>query len=577
MYSPPGPSADGASAPGPSGARRVLIRWAAPLRQEMIAAWREPLLRNGHFLTMSSAGTAALGLLYWSLAAHRYSPMAVGRSSAVVSAMMLIGGVAQLNLISALVRFVPLAGPRTRALVVTSYLTAGTVAAALGLAFVSVAPALSNQFRFVTAQPWMAAGLVVLSSLWAIFVLQDSVLTGLRQTIVVAAENAVFAMIKIAAVVALSTILRRDGIVVSWWVGLALAVLGTNLYLFRLALPPSRSARPPGTEPVSLRMVARFAAPDYVGGLCWLAVTTATPLLVLARVGPTRTAYFTVAWQFGIALFALSANMGASLVVETATDQTNLPQRWRRIVRHSLLPLVAAVIGLEVAAPMVLRLFGRAYAENGSALLRLLVLAALPNLITETAVFAARAQRRTVTAAVILTSVSVGILGLTALLLPHLGIAAVGVACLSAETLVALVLWCRPGWWLGNRVPVRSGLRPALLGATMVLMVTGTVLLAVGLAHEAASDVLASLLCNGGGLVPLAVFLALVRGRDGAAARSPLPPAPTPIEGYDQLRIDEILPLLQELEPDRLDVVRLHEMAGRARPSILCRIEDLGS
>ena len=57
-----------------------LARSVALVRHELASAWREPLLRNGHFLTMSSVATAVVGLLYWSLAAHRYSTTVVGRS-----------------------------------------------------------------------------------------------------------------------------------------------------------------------------------------------------------------------------------------------------------------------------------------------------------------------------------------------------------------------------------------------------------------------------------------------------------------------------------------------------------------
>jgi O-antigen/teichoic acid export membrane protein len=411
------------------------------------------VLRNGHFLTMSSVATAAIGLFYWSLTAHRYNTTVVGRSSAVISAMMLIGGVAQLNLITALARFVPVAGVRTRRLVVTSYAVAAALAAALAIGFVAVAPTLSSQFRFIAAQPLMAVGVVVSSAAWAVFVLQDSVLTGLRRAALVAVENAVFSVIKVVAVVVLATVLLVDGILVSWWIGLAVSVTGTNLYLFRRALRRHGRESETGVGTLSLRTVARFAGPDYVGGLGWLAVTSATPLLVLASVGATETAYFAIAWQFAIALFALSGNMGASLMVETATDQTDLAHRSWRVVRHSLLPLGAAVALIEVGAPSILRVFGPAYAGHTAGLLRLLALAAIPNLMTETAVYGLRAQGRTAAGAGILTAMSVTALGLTALLLPSLGIVGVGVACLVAEVATALALLIRPAWWLPNREP----------------------------------------------------------------------------------------------------------------------------
>jgi hypothetical protein len=191
-----------------------------------------------------------------------------------------------------------------------------------------------------------------------------------------------------------------------------------------------------------------------------------------------------------------------------------------------------------------------------------------------------------------LTSVSVGMLGLTVLLLPSLGILAVGVACVVAETAVAVVLLSRPGWWLRNPAPAGAGVEengrvrdslpspgagPILLGTTIALMVVGTVVLGIGLTREETSIVLASLLCNGLALVPLAVFYSVgrQRGKDTADARHPVPAPSIPIEDYDQLRVDEILPLLQELERDRLDMVRLHEAGRQARAGILCRIDDL--
>jgi hypothetical protein len=47
-----------------------------------------------------------------------------------------------------------------------------------------------------------------------------------------------------------------------------------------------------------------------------------------------------------------------------------------------------------------------------------------------------------------------------------------------------------------------------------------------------------------------------------------------PIEDYDDLRVAEILPLLGQLEPEELQDVRDRELAGKARATILDRIDD---
>jgi hypothetical protein len=48
-----------------------------------------------------------------------------------------------------------------------------------------------------------------------------------------------------------------------------------------------------------------------------------------------------------------------------------------------------------------------------------------------------------------------------------------------------------------------------------------------------------------------------------------------PIEDYDDLRVGEIVPLLSELDVDELEAVRDHETAGKARASILTRVDVL--
>src|SRR6476469_9699056 len=82
---------------------------------------RTPLYRNGYALTLGSLITSGLGIIYWAIAARYYTADIVGLSSSVISAMMLLAGIAVLTLSGVLVRFTPLAGPATQRLVIYSY------------------------------------------------------------------------------------------------------------------------------------------------------------------------------------------------------------------------------------------------------------------------------------------------------------------------------------------------------------------------------------------------------------------------------------------------------------------------
>jgi O-antigen/teichoic acid export membrane protein/aminoglycoside phosphotransferase (APT) family kinase protein len=430
-----------------------------------VPALSDPLLRNGHTLTLSSGFNGAVGLAYWAVVARRYSPATVGRNSAAVSAMMLLGGVAQLNLMSALVRFVPTAGARTRRLVVTVYATSISVALVVGACFLLVVGHIAPGLQFLVASPLIAVAFVLSAMAWSIFVLQDSVLVGLRKTPWVALENAVFAVIKVGLVVILARSLPHNGIFLSWSLGLVGSLALTNGYLFRRAIPAFQAASDRSVRPASVKQIARFAGPDYLGSLFWIAATTGLPIMVINEVGPAASAYFSVAWLMSFSLYAVSANMGSSLVVETAADQSRLAERCDQVLRHTLKALSAAAAVLFVGAPYFLRIFGGGYGRAGTGVLRLLALSTVPGLVTAVAVSAARAQRRTGLALVILATTCGLVLILSALLLPRIGVVAVGVAWLVTQSAAAVVLLARRSLWLpadpadihvAARLPARS-------------------------------------------------------------------------------------------------------------------------
>ena len=120
------------------------------------------------------------------------------------------------------------------------------------------------------------------------------------------------------------------------------------------------------------------------------------------------------------------------------------------------------------------------------------------------------------------------------------------------------------------------------LAATLTGMLTATVALMVGLAQRSGATVLISMVCAALSIVPLFVYGMTYRaGSDRVPSALLALPARiefrVPIEGYDELRVDEVLPLLQELDSEGLAAVRAHEATSHARPSILSRIDLLAA
>lgn len=405
------------------------------LRGTLRAELHEPLFRNGHALVLSSFATATIGFAYWVLAARGYTPAIVGRSSVALTSLSFVGGIAQCNLASALWRFAPGAGRSLRRFVLGCYGFSIVVSVALALLFFDALPTIAPSLHFIAADPALRWWFVVSTAAQAIFVLEDGVLTGLRRTTLVPIENASFSLLKALLVIAIAAARPETGIFLSWTIATIATIVPTNIYLFARAIPRHMHEQPDGD--VHLRDLVRYVPYDYGAWLFWAASTTLLPLVVIATVGADGQATFNMAWVITYSLYLVPINLGSSLVVETAGDQTQLPLQCRRVMVHLAKLLVPACVVIAAGAPLIMRVFGHHYAASGASTLRLLAISAPPFILTSTLQSALRAMRRTRAVLAIDATLCTIAVALAWLLLPRIGVVAAGVGWLIAQYLVA--------------------------------------------------------------------------------------------------------------------------------------------
>ncbi len=428
-----------------------------PTPGTVLRTLRNPLLRNGHLLTLSSALTAVIGLAFWSVAAWSYDPATVGRNAAAISMVTLVAAIAQLNLSSAVVRFVPTAGDLTRRFVAGVYLLCGSAALVVGVCSVVLVDLLAPHTNFLDGT-WARAMFVAATVAYTIFVIQDGVLTALRRTALVPLENFVFAVLKLGLVVVLAGVMPTHGIFASLTLSLVCTVVVVGAFIFMSAIP--RHQRTAGTASMlpPVRQLARFIAFDYLGSILSIGSISLVPIIIVAVLGPEQNAFFSVAWLIGYSVCLININMGTSLVVESATDQTHLARQLRHMLAHTSKLVAVAVIALLVSAPYLLGIFGHAYRDADDTL-RLLGLAALPNLLVVAALSSARAQRRMGLVLLIDVASCVLLLPLTWLLLPVMGVTGAGTAWLITQSVLAVGLLIRRDLWLtiGTDPPAARG------------------------------------------------------------------------------------------------------------------------
>jgi O-antigen/teichoic acid export membrane protein len=421
-----------------------------------LAHLRTPLYRNAYAWLASTGFSSATGVLYWILAARLYPVDVLGLSAALISTLMFISGISQLNLVSALVRFLPTAGPATARFTAYCYLAAGL----LTLAFSAAAAALGARLPglgFIETDWRMVAVFVPAAVAWTIFNLQDGVLTGLRAAVWVPVDNIGYSLVKLVFLIVLQPWLPEWGIFVSWTVPALVMVLPINLLIFGRLIPRHARLGQEAAAPVQLPQLARYIASNYAGSLFSLASGRLLPALVVAVAGATSAAYFYLAWTLANTLKLAGVQMATSLTVEGALDSASMALNSSRFLRLMGWLLVPLVLALVLAAPLVLRLSGPDYADGGSAVLRLLSLSILPSLVVSWCLSIARVRRQLAEIVVAEGVLAALTLGLGWLLLRSQGLAGVGIASVVSTTFVALALL--PRFWpaLHSRPAGRPG------------------------------------------------------------------------------------------------------------------------
>jgi O-antigen/teichoic acid export membrane protein len=400
-----------------------------------------PVYRDGLALVLSSGLTSAVGLLYWVVAARLFDPATVGINSVALSTMMLLGGVSHLNLTQALLRFGPVAGRHTRRLVLVGYGIAAAVAALVGMGYAAGAPIWAPQMVDAVGRGPLLVFFAVATPAWAIFILQDYVLTALKRATVVPLENLVFALLKIGLLGVAAALVYVGGIAASWVLATVVIVVAVNAWLLLRAIPQRAAGEP--AEPLRLRAIARFVRSDYAGATLWQIAMNGLPALVLARLGAADAAVYGIVWTITISLYLIPAGMAQSMIAHTAADPATAAAARRAMVRRSLTLVVPAALVVAVGSYPVLLLFGEHYAQRGTWALTLAALSALPQVVTASTVAQARVQQRMAVLVAVPGSMSVAVLACSWVLMPRLGITGVALSWLGVQSVAAAVILVR--------------------------------------------------------------------------------------------------------------------------------------
>jgi O-antigen/teichoic acid export membrane protein len=410
---------------------RARIDWA---RGFIGRARSDSLLRNGVFSTATQVVNSAFGYVFWLLAAHSYSPATVGLTAAATSATSIVLMLSCLGVGGMLIQSLPRQAKETEwsATFWAGIATVTLIAAALCGAGVAVLPLISPELaalRGVGFAAVFAVGAVALT----VGTTLDCVFLAERRANYAFTRNFVVGAVKVLMLGLLALAFGPDAVRLLGAWGVAAAVgLGTGVALLVRHIGV---ARPPGLS-VLLRTARGFRSRVTLHQLIGLGaglLTYLLPLIVTVRLSARENAYFYTTWMLAALFLVIAPSFSNNLFAEGMHRPEELGALARSAFKIMSAIMLPGLVAILVLGGTLLSAFGHAYSGHSVGLLRLVVLASIPDAVVHVYVGVLRAEARLAAAASLLVGIGIGTVVISWFLLPLIGISAVGYAFLAMQ------------------------------------------------------------------------------------------------------------------------------------------------
>ena len=352
------------------------------------------------FLAAKQGAIAVLGLTYWVLATRLFAARDVGLAAAAASLAAFLAAIGVVGIpILLLAELSSLEDSMRRAMFTTGLAIACSVVFLLSVAAMALSPLLGKSLRAIGHDPVTAALFVVGTVATAATITFDNVATGLHRGSAQLTRGTVGGVLKPVCVgfLVLAGVKTSAGLLLAWASALAVSVV---VCFPMLRLKSSRaSAGGLGRRIALTRRYGLLSLNHHVLNLSINSISYIVPLIAALLIAPQQVAYFTSAFLLSASVLIIPYLLALALFAEKAGDQELLRRHVRRTLPLGLGLCGAIVVVVQLVAPLALRIFGPAYAENGTTALRLLILVGPSYVIKDHYVAIRRAQGRLTNAA----------------------------------------------------------------------------------------------------------------------------------------------------------------------------------
>jgi O-antigen/teichoic acid export membrane protein len=347
------------------------------------------------FLVAKQGAVAVIGLAYWAVVTHLFAAQDVGLAAAAASTALLLAAFGALGIpLLLLAEIEPIDAAERRVFFTTGNAIAAFVVLILSIGTMALSPFLGKSLQIIGHDPVTAILFAVGSVATMAGMTLDGAAVGLHRGAAQLWRGSLSSILKLACVGILVVASTRTsaGLIFAWALAMTISFI---VCMPMLGLQPTRSGE--GTLSHRAAVVRRFTTlslQHHVLNLSISSVSFIVPLTATLLISPSQVAYFSAAYLLSATMLIIPYLLALSLFAERSGDPGLLHRHVRRTLPFALALIGAIILVVEIAAPYALRIFGPAYAANGTTALRILILVGPAYVIKDHYVSICRAQHR---------------------------------------------------------------------------------------------------------------------------------------------------------------------------------------
>ena len=353
------------------------------------------LFTNFGYLVAKQGATAVLGLAYWAVATHLFSARDVGLAAAANSTAFFLAAIGALGIPLLLIAELDSIQAAVRRVIFSTGMYIACLAVLiLSLGTLALSPFLGESLRIIGGDWATAAFFVIGSVATAAAVTFDNTAIGLHRGSAQLWRGSLNALVKLAVVGGLILAGSRTapGLLFAWAFALVISLVAC---IPMLRLEPTAAGEGNLSHRVALtRRYGVLSLKHHILNLSINSISYIVALIAALLIPPQQVAYFSTALLVSSTAQIIPYLLALSLFAEMSGNPGLLHHHVRRTLPLGLAMSGGIAAAVLVAAPLVMRIFGPAYATNGTTALRVLILVGPAYVIKDHYVAIRRTQGR---------------------------------------------------------------------------------------------------------------------------------------------------------------------------------------